>query len=170
MASIRLVKENEIDRLREIERSAARAFQNWPGLEWLAAGDLKSAERHLELVRHHFNWVSVDDHDMPTGFLSAERTGDELHIWEISVSGDCQGRGLGTALLENAISEARACGLSAITLTTFRNVPWNAPFYTRFGFRQLAADDTENRLIGLLEAEAEHGLPIAERCAMRLKL
>ena len=32
-----------------------------------------------------------------------------------------------------------ALHLPAVTLTTFRDVPWNAPFYARLGFRVIEA-------------------------------
>ena len=32
-------------------------------------------------------------------------------------------------------------GLPAMTLVTFRGVPWNAPYYERLGFRELAAPE-----------------------------
>ncbi|TCP85043.1 acetyltransferase (GNAT) family protein [Rhizobium sp. PP-CC-3G-465] len=129
-----------------------------------------SAERHLELARHYFSWVAVDEDDFPTGFLRAERAGDEMHIWEISVSANRQGEGMGLASLQKAIAEARDTRFLAVTLTTFSEVPWNAPFYQRLGFQKLAADDVGKRLNGLLQVEVDHGLPIAQRCAMRLML
>lgn len=170
MASIRPVNNDDVEHLSEIERSAAQIFRKWPGLEWLAEGDVMSAERHLELARHYFSWVAVDEDDFPTGFLRAERAGDEMHIWEISVSANRQGEGMGLASLQKAIAEARDTRFLAVTLTTFSEVPWNAPFYQRLGFQKLAADDVGKRLNGLLQVEVDHGLPIAQRCAMRLML
>lgn len=61
--------------------------------------------------------------------LSAETVADrELHIYEMSVVDTCQGLGLGRALVQAAINWAVANHLAALTLTTFRDVPWNAPY------------------------------------------
>lgn len=40
-------------------------------------------------------------------------------------------------LLEQVIEGAQQMRYPAVTLTTFRDVPWNAPFYTRLGFAML---------------------------------
>jgi hypothetical protein len=57
-----------------------------------------------------------------------------------------------------------------VTLTTFRDVIWNEPFYKRLGFRTLRDDEMDERLAELLRQEAERGLPEGSRCAMRLDL
>ena len=46
-------------------------------------------------------------------------------------------QGRGRALVEAVCSWAAANGYPAVTLTTFRDVPWNAPFYSKLGFREL---------------------------------
>ena len=51
-----------------------------------------------------------------------------------------------------------------MTLTTFRDVPFNAPFYARVGF--VEAHDA--RLKALLENEVARGVAIAPRVAMEL--
>ena len=51
---------------------------------------------------------------------------------------DAQGKGAGTALIQAAAGDARARGLPAVTLTTFRDLSWNAPFYTGRGFVEIA--------------------------------
>ncbi|WP_231929553.1 hypothetical protein [Micromonospora inositola] len=58
-------------------------------------------------------------------------------------------------------------GLPALTLTTFRNVPWNGPYYARCGFRELTGAQVTPGLTELLAAEAAMGLDPAERVAMR---
>jgi hypothetical protein len=69
--------------------------------------------------------------------------------------------------LEAVIEPARDLGLNALTLTTFRDVPWNAPFYARFGFETLAPGELDPRLEAILRAEIAHGIPGDRRCAMR---
>ena len=55
----------------------------------------------------------------------------------------------------------------AVTLTTFRDVPWNAPFYTRLGFAMLDELTLPAGLAAKREQETRHGLPPETRCAMR---
>ncbi|ETH81148.1 acetyltransferase, GNAT family [Bordetella pertussis STO1-CHOC-0017] len=81
-----------------------------------------------------------------------------------------QGRGIGGRLVRAAIDAAAAAGLPAITLTTFRDLPWNQPFYARLGFATLQADGLNVRLQAILAREASLGLPAARRCAMRREI
>lgn len=145
-----------------IERSAAQAFQTIEGLGWLADAAPISLDRHLRWIALMTCWVAVDDQGLPQGFLSAERFGDDLHIHEVSVAQPLQGQGWGRRLVETAMSHARAHHLHAVTLTTFLNVPWNAPFYRRLGFEP----QTGQRLEALLGDEYAHGFEPGSRCAM----
>jgi hypothetical protein len=57
--------------------------------------------------------------------------------------------------------------VASLTLCTFRDVPWNAPFYERMGFRRLATADLTEALRVRMADEAERGLPPEHRVAMR---
>lgn len=59
-------------------------------------------------------------------------------------------------------------GAPAVTLTTFRDVPWNAPFYERRGFRVLDESGLSAVFDRLLDEEgAAYGLPRELRVVMR---
>lgn len=73
-------------------------------------------------------------------------------------------------MLEQVIESARQAAYPAVTLTTFRDVPWNAPFYTRLGFSMLSELRLPAGLAAKRALETEHGLPPETRCAMRLTL
>jgi hypothetical protein len=62
--------------------------------------------------------------------------------------------------------DARNTGFKALTLTTFRDLAWNAPFYARLGFDEVTAIDAHPRLAGELANEVDDGLPADRRCAM----
>jgi GNAT superfamily N-acetyltransferase len=100
------------------------------------------------------------------GFLVAERFSRELHIWEMDVTPEFQRRGIGSGLMRAAQIDARNTGITALTLTTFRDVAWNAPFYARLGFEEVTALDAHPRLAGELANEIDDGLPADQRCAM----
>ncbi len=104
------------------------------------------------------------------GFLSAIEVDNDLHIQEISVSQQFQGQGAGRKLLLTALEHARKRELHGLTLTTFRDLPWNEPFYRQFGFETLGPAEIGPRLTTVLNNEINHGLPGERRCAMRLKL
>ncbi|NUS21849.1 MAG: GNAT family N-acetyltransferase [Mesorhizobium sp.] len=170
MITIRPARSEDAKALPAIEQSAGEAFRAIAELAWLADGDNVSVERHRALIAGGACWVAADEEDRPVGFLSAGIEGDALHIWELDVDLDRQGQGIGRALLERAVADAGRRGLAGVTLTTFRAVPWNAPFYRKFGFRVLEGAEIDERLASLLGDEVEHGMPSDQRCAMRLDL
>ena len=57
--------------------------------------------------------------------------------------------------------------VEAHTLTTFRTIPWNGPFYRSCGFAEWTVDLSEY-IEAELAKEAVNGLK--DRCAMRLLL
>lgn len=157
----------EASLLPAIERSAAQAFLSMPGLEWIAEDQVCSAESHRLFIASGTSWVALDEAGAIDGFLIAARCDDELHINEIAVRREAQGKGRGNVLMAAVITWARAQNFRALTLTTFIDVPWNAPFYGRLGFQRVEAGN-DPRLDGLLQQEIARGLPAARRCAMRL--
>lgn len=161
------MKDAEI--LPAIERSAGLAFRSIAELAWLADDDDLPVEFHRRLICRGTSWVAEEGGSL-IGFLSAEVFFDELHIWELSVHFDRQRKGIGHKLAQRALAEASLRGLGAVTLTTFGNVPWNAPFYARLGFKILEGYDVSPRLSAILHAEIEQGLPREQRRAMRLSL
>ena len=104
--------------------------------------------------------------DEMAGFLINQPFQRELHIWEMDVHPRFQRRGIGAGLMRACQIDARNAGFKALTLTTFRDLAWNAPFYTRLGFEEVTALDAHPRLAGELANEADHGLPAERRCAM----
>lgn len=74
---------------------------------------------------------------------------DGLHLHQLAVHPDHGRQGLGTALL--AAVFARAAG-RAVTLTTFRNIPWNEPWYRERGFTEVVDPGPELRRLVAGEA------------------
>lgn len=167
---IRPAEERDLQALPALENSAGMLFTEIPELAWLADGEDLSVSRYRELVAQGYSWVAVDPGHHAIAFLCATVEEDELHIWEVGVRRDMQRRGIGRQLIGQALRSALHNGLCSITLTTFRDVPWNAPFYSNLGFEMLEGAAMGDRLRTLLEAEVERGLPLKSRCAMRLRL
>lgn len=94
----------------------------------------------------------------------------QLHLEELAVHPSQQAKGLGTALVRAVITEARQRGGTSLTLTTFRFVAWNAPWYERLRFRVLAPQELSASLRAILDREALLGLAPERRVAMRLEL
>lgn len=166
---IREARADELGKLPEIERSAAALFEGGDQPMDILA-DVTPAEAWAPRQAAGTVWVVDDGAGEPVGFLAAEVFKNELHVWELDVRQDFQGRGLGRRLMAHAISWAQARGLSRLTLTTFRNIPWNAPFYASLGFQERSGEELSVRLAEVLSLEASKGLDPAERCAMALEL
>ena len=78
---------------------------------------------------------------------------------------------LGThRLLEGVCAWAQARGYPAATLSTFRDVPWNGPFYRNHGFRDLQPAEWTPGMRAIREKEARHGLCVPARVFMRREL
>jgi GNAT superfamily N-acetyltransferase len=79
-------------------------------------------------------------------------------------------RGLGARLLARVCAWAKEQGHSAVTLSTFRDVPWNGPFYRKHGFRDLQPSEWTPGMRTIREQEAQHGLRVEARVFMRRDL
>jgi N-acetylglutamate synthase-like GNAT family acetyltransferase len=156
----------EIGLLPQIELSGAQAFLATSQAA-VVSDAVEPAEWYRLRVQQGLVWVAAEN-DHPIGFASTEPFEDALHLWELVVQLDAQQRGAGRALVEAVAADARARGLPAVTLTTFRDVAFNAPFYARLGFEQLDLARLNPRLVAVRENEAKMGLDMPNRCAMRL--
>ncbi|HBK51358.1 MAG TPA: N-acetyltransferase [Pseudomonas sp.] len=165
---IRPTLERDITWLPDVERSAARAFVSWPALAWLAQGEVMDCATHRAFVEAGGSWVAEDPAGHIVGFACARLADQALHLHEISVRQEAQGQGVGRRLLQQVVDAGRCAGVRDLTLTTFVNVPWNAPFYARFGFEVLHESLLDERLRDILASEHAHGL--SGRCAMRLRV
>jgi GNAT superfamily N-acetyltransferase len=163
--SLRLARPGDADAMPAVERAAASVFAAVPGLSELDLGGTRSADSFRRLIRKGHCLVAHVGEAM-AGFIVAEPFSRELHIWEMDVAPPFQQRGIGAGLVRAAQIDARNTGFKALTLTTFRDIAWNAPFYARLGFDEVTALDAHPRLAGELANEVDDGLPADRRCAM----
>ncbi|MEM1247998.1 MAG: GNAT family N-acetyltransferase [Acidobacteriota bacterium] len=168
-ARIRRPVEGELLLLQEIERRAGAPFAEI-GLEEIAEDDPPSLDELREALAADQLWVSVDEEDAPWAYLFAIEVDGLPHVEQVSVDPRGARRGLGRQLIEFVAESARRKGASAMTLTTFRDVPWNAPYYERLGFRTLDEAELGPELIALRREEIERGLDRWPRVAMRREL
>lgn len=165
--TVRPTRPGDVTALPAIERAAGERFRDYPELAWLTEGEVISAEQHLDYAERGLSWLALAN-DQPVGFILAELHASSLFIVELSVHLDWQGKGIGRRLIACVADQARKRGLASLTLTTFRDVPWNAPFYARLGFEMITTLTPELR--EKREEETAHGLAYDARCAMRLPL
>lgn len=164
---IRLTTTEDISLLPAIEYSAGGSFRDIPHLAWIADDDLMTTEDHLKYVAEGTSWVAEVDHQV-VGFVCAETAAQDLHVWLLAVRREWQAQGLGRELMGIVIEHARQNRFKSVTLTTFREVPWNEPFYRTLGFEVLESEKMDARLQQILDEEVQHGIPGELRCVMRL--
>src|SRR5688572_8426534 len=112
-------------------------------------GELQLARRERRL------WVALAG-DAPVGFAHVELLEpDAVHLEELDVHPEHGRRSLGARLVASVCRWAEARGSAAVTLTTFRDVPWNMPFYSRIGFAEIPPPALTPALRGVLEARSE---------------
>ncbi|PKP80599.1 MAG: N-acetyltransferase [Alphaproteobacteria bacterium HGW-Alphaproteobacteria-18] len=104
------------------------------------------------------------------GFVLTSIRENNLYLDQISVD-PAQGRkGLGAALIGRVMEEAKDRGLKRVVLSTFRDLPWNGPFYRKNGFRELPRKKMEKWMIEIESIQDDNGLNVRERCFMARRL
>ncbi|MEM1052222.1 MAG: GNAT family N-acetyltransferase, partial [Pseudomonadota bacterium] len=160
--SLRLAQPDDAEFMPAIERAAGTLFRSVEGLAGVAGEHTVPIDRLRRYIRKGHCLVAHSGERM-IGFIVTEPFRRELHIWEFNIHPDFQAQGVGAGLLRACMIDARNSGFWAITLTTFRDVPWNSPFYARRGFEEVTALDAHPRLANELALEADHGLPVSRR-------
>jgi len=116
-------------------------------------------------------WVArMVEPPAPIGFAAVVLLDGSAHLHEMDVLPAHGRRGVGRALVLHVAQWARASGFASLTLTTFRHLPWNAPFYASVGFGEIAGRDLGPQFRAAMAKEVEHGLDPRKRVAMRLDL
>ena len=148
-----------------IELAAARLLAGHAPESVLA--ECSSQEQLQECMERGLLWVALAG-DVAVGFAQVELLEPgNAHLHEIDVHPDHGRRGLGTKLIMALCEWARAAGFAAVTLTTFREVPWNMPFYARLGFREIPREELSPALLSVLQNEVSRALDPDRRVAMR---
>lgn len=163
---IRPAREDELRELGVIEREADALFAEI-GMNDMAAAapeSLLPAQRAGRLL------VAVTHADEPVGFVRLEIVDSIPHVEQVSVLPGYAGRGLGVRLLDAAEEWARKRGYRRMTLTTYRDVPWNGPWYRRMGWEVVEEDRLTPELRALRKREGAVGLDVRPRQAMEKNL
>jgi GNAT superfamily N-acetyltransferase len=99
------------------------------------------------------------------GYARLVECGDLAHLDDLAVLPGEMGKGHGSQLLEAACGWADEHGYPAITLTTYAEVSWNAPFFRARGFVEI---EPTPALAAVRAREASAGLDaVGPRIAMR---
>lgn len=165
---IRSGRIEDLPACREIERSAGRVFADW-NMDEIAKDEPIPLSDLAIYCNDQRLWVAVDDSDKPIAYIVVDRVDSRAHIEQISVHSNYAGKKIGQALIERAVLWANEQRMDAVTLTTFRDIPWNAPYYERCGFVVIPEENVLPDLRKLRLVEAHHGLDRWPRVCMQRK-
>jgi GNAT superfamily N-acetyltransferase len=167
VATYRIAKARPADLalLPSIELAAARLLEGRAPASVLAE---TTSQEVLERVQRLGQlWVALDD-EVPVGFARVEiLEPGSAHLDEIDVHPDHGRRGLGTKLVQTVCEWAASERHGSVTLSTFRDVPWNMPFYARLGFVVIPTEALTPALRAVIEDETRRGLDPDSRVVMR---
>lgn len=155
----------EAELIRAIEYDAAQRFANID-----MAGIASARPMDVEFVRRKIRAsevvVAVDGNAHCVGFAMFVRMAAGFYIEELDVLSAWAGRRIGAALIERVAELARSAGAHRLVLSTFRDVPWNAPYYRRLGFSVMPDASLDARLRALRAAHVARGLDESKRVFM----
>lgn len=148
--------------LQDVERAAGKLFLT-VGMPEIAANDPTSIQQFESRAREGRLLVVEDQGNArPAGFLCWSPIDGCAYTEELAVDPAHAGHRLGARLIDVLAKEAR----TALTLATFRDVPWNAPYYARLGFVEcdhaFLGPDHEKEW----RKQSDHGLDMSRRLFM----
>lgn len=152
MTTVRLARSEDLPFLAAIEDAGDTLFaERFGALDWPAAssGEERAAEPGILLV-------AVDDDDTVTGFSHVLDLDGHWYLEQIAVHPVHGRKGIGATLLHATHAELARRGGREVTLVTYADVPWNAPFYAHHGYQVL--DPLPEHLVPVWEGQERFGL------------
>ena len=166
--SLRAGRDADIESLLQVERLAAALLLGHGAYDLFAMHSLSPQNLQDGIAQEMLRVAEVDG--QAVGFALWSEVDGHAHLFEMDVLPEHGRRGIGSALLESVCESAAARGLSAMTLTTLRDVPWNAPFYAARGFEEMIKSSWGPELSKLVARERMLGFPMELRVVMRREL
>ncbi len=163
--TVRAAREGDLAALPVIERAAGEMFRSL-GMDTVADGDVPTIEE-LDRYRQAGGLIVAEDDGRVVGYVLLEVLAGAVHVEQVSVHPDAARRRIGSRLLDAAERWAREQGLTSLTLTSYQDVPWNAPYYAQLGFRVVPGIEQPSELRAVRQAEAARGLDAWPRVVMR---
>ncbi|XUW92255.1 GNAT family N-acetyltransferase [Burkholderia sp. M6-3] len=167
--TFRLAAPDDAETVRTIEFEASLRFVS-VGMSGIADAppmSLALVERKIaaqELI------VAVNAEGTCVGFVMFEPQPARIYIQELDVLTSHAGRRIGAALIEQVAQLARSRQIMQLVLSTYREVPWNAPYYRRLGFRHIDEAELDAALRARRDAHIARGLDESKRVFMRRDL
>lgn len=166
---MRAMKDGEQEALWQIDCAAAQRFADH-GFPSLAQTSGPPPHTFLAVLEGRGVWVVADATDIPVGFAVAGDLEGLLWLYEMGVHPSHGKKGIGKALLSAVIDHGKWAFYGTMGLSTFRNVPFNEPFYAKFGFMRVDPLAASSVVCSQFEGEIPEGVHPASRILMIRKL
>jgi GNAT superfamily N-acetyltransferase len=167
--SITSGKTEDIAALIAVDKAASTLFEPTGLLDASALDDHVPTDVFETEIPMGNVFVARTSHDWPIGFVLVRPKGNGLYLDQLSVHPDHGQKGVGRALILRVLSEAERRKLPHVSLSTFRTIPWNGPFYARLGFQEISPDKLEPYMREIEEAQRPF-MDVTKRCFMRRKV
>jgi GNAT superfamily N-acetyltransferase len=166
--TIRPAEPRDIPAMQEIEIAAGSLFAAI-GMHDVAADGAHETEILAAYVAGGRAWVA-DQRGGVCGYALVDVLDGAAHLEQVTVHPDHGRQGIGGRLIDVVARWARDQGYAVLTLLTFRDVAWNGPYYRRIGFADVPDAELGPELAALRAHEADIGLDVSIRGAMRRSL
>jgi GNAT superfamily N-acetyltransferase len=154
----------QIALLPELERTAGARFREI-GMAQVADGGTTPLAILRERAETGQLYLALGQSQAPAGFLIWSPKDGLAYIEEVSVHPAHAGHRLAARMIDRLADDVRG-RFPALTLTTFRDVPWNAPYYASLGFRELPFADAGPDHLASWRHQESSGLDMATRLFM----
>lgn len=167
---MRAAQPGEGPALHDIEMAASRRFADH-GFPSLAGHVSHSRDNYGAAIEGKGVWVCEHAQGAtPVGFAVTTTLPGLLWIDEMAVHPDHGRRGIGKALVAAVLDHGRFAFHNTVGLSTFRDVPFNAPFYERMGFVRVSLKSLPDDIRARFNDEVPHGVLPSTRTVMVRKL
>ena len=164
---IRVARPDEAGAIIDIEQAAGRLFDPWRERLGFHNDEVPDPKEVRAACERGDLYVAGDDHEL-VGFCLLAEVDGQGHLQELDVHPEHGRHGIGRQILEFAANILRSRGYRAMTLTKFREVPWNRPFYEKAGFEIVESWGSEMQEV--VAQEEASGIDFRRRCVMRRSL
>lgn len=154
---LRRASPGDVEAIRRVEIAAGKLFLRI-GMARIASDPPPTRRLLRTALGRDLLWVAVADGDygqeeLVVAYGLASQLDGHLHLEQVSVRPDYGRRGIGAQIFSAFELNAARAGMPMSTLFTFADVPWNAPYYRRLGYRELRADAFGPQLASALMLE-----------------
>lgn len=162
--SIELGRAEHARELQAIERAAGARFASIDMAD-VARGEPTPTTILEDRARSSQLYIAVARDRGLAGFLIWSPKDGRAYIEEVSVHPDHAGHRLAARMIDRLAAHVRG-KLAALSLATFRDVPWNAPYYAKLGFVELPREGAGPAHEQSWRRQAEDGLDMTRRLFM----